>query len=73
MNMQTPGYHSKMCPEYVIIVFITYILSNYLTLYALMDSFFWFITINLGCFIVYIRGKRFDFPNKSYFLSQQTV
>ena len=34
-----------------------------------MDSSFWFETINLGRSIVYIKGHRLLFPNKSIFLS----
>ena len=34
-----------------------------------MDSSFWFETINLGRSIVYIKGSRLLFPNKSIFLS----
>ena len=40
-----------------------------LTLYALMDSSFWFETINLEGPLYTSRGHRLLFPNKSIFLS----
>ena len=39
-------------------VFIVFCYTLYLTLYALMDSSFWFDTINLGWSIVYIEGTQ---------------
>ena len=45
-----------------------------ITLYALMDSSFWFVTINLGWSIVYIsRGHRLNSTNKVVFLSLKIV
>ena len=32
--------------------------NNTLTVYALIDSSFWFDTINFGCSIVYIKGSQ---------------
>ena len=47
--------------------------KHYLTLYALMDSSFWFDTIILGQAIVYMDGTGYNLQIKIVFLSLKIV
>ena len=49
------------------------IVSDQLTLHALMDSSLWFDTINYGWSIVYIEGSQVILSNKIVFLSLKIV
>ena len=43
----------------------TTLIGKELTLHALMDSYFWFDTINLGSSIVYMDRSQVIIPNKN--------